>query len=284
MAKKSKSIPLNSFPEVFSPGIVIVKTSVKDLELDKISEAHRDDYHLFFMLEKGNGMFEIDFQQYELTSSSVMYIQPYQVHRGLSLEDGVFSLLLISNENLHPEYLKILKEIAPAEPLKLHKETFSIASEISNLCIKLYEKKDEKLYHLLLKDSCNTLVAFIISQFLVQSKQLDKPSRSEIITKEFKLLLEHEFFRIKSPNDYAEKLKISTVYLNECVKKVTGQTVSYHIQQRIILEAKRLLYHSSKSVKEIATELGYEDYSYFSRLFTKVSGISAVSFRNKNIE
>ncbi|WP_231577446.1 helix-turn-helix domain-containing protein [Sphingobacterium sp. IITKGP-BTPF85] len=78
------------------------------------------------------------------------------------------------------------------------------------------------------------------------------------------------------------RLNISTPYLNECVKDVTGYPVSYHIQQRIILEAKRLLYHSDKSVKEIADALGFEDYPYFSRLFSKVTGMSALSFRNKN--
>jgi len=72
--------------------------------------------------------------------------------------------------------------------------------------------------------------------------------------------------------------------LNECVKNATGHPVSYHIQQRIILEAKRLLYHSGKSVKEIATQLGYDDYPYFSRLFTKITGMSALAFRNRNHE
>ena len=45
--------------------------------------------------------------------------------------------------------------------------------------------------------------------------------------------------------------------------------------------AKRLLYHTDKSVKEIAFELGYDDYPYFSRLFTKSTGMSALTFRNK---
>jgi YesN/AraC family two-component response regulator len=87
---------------------------------------------------------------------------------------------------------------------------------------------------------------------------------------------------MKRPADYAEVLNISVAYLNECVKNVTGFSVSHHIQQRIILEAKRLLYHSDNSVKEIAAELGYDDYPYFSRLFVKVAGITALTFRSKN--
>jgi AraC family transcriptional regulator, transcriptional activator of pobA len=77
-------------------------------------------------------------------------------------------------------------------------------------------------------------------------------------------------------------LNISTTYLNECVKSATGHPVSYHIQQRVILEAKRLLAHTNSSVKEIAAELGYDDVPYFSRLFSKIAGVTAVAFKNTN--
>lgn len=81
--------------------------------------------------------------------------------------------------------------------------------------------------------------------------------------------------------DYAENLNITTPYLNECVKSATGHPVSHHIQHRVILEAKRLLYHSNKSIKEIAGELGYDDNSYFTRLFVKITGMTPLAFRMK---
>ncbi|MCW3106192.1 MAG: AraC family transcriptional regulator, partial [Segetibacter sp.] len=190
----------------------------------------------------------------------------------------------INNENLNPEYLKLLEGITPVKPLALNKETFSIISEAVSLCIKFSERRHEKLYHSLLKDSCNALVALVISQYIEQSKPAGKPSRFETVTKAFNEILERNYSTAKRPAEYAGKLNISTPYLNECVKNTTGYSVSYHIQQRVILEAKRLLYHSNKSVKEIATELGFDDYPYFSRLFTKVAGVTALAFRNKNFD
>jgi AraC-like DNA-binding protein len=71
-------------------------------------------------------------------------------------------------------------------------------------------------------------------------------------------------------------------YLNECVKAVTGKSVTSQIQQRVTMEAKRLLYHSNRSVKEIAGDLGFDDHSYFTRLFTKVVGMTPLAFRAKN--
>ena len=285
MPKKVQSIPLNTMADMFGAGVAIGRASIKDLQtFEKAEQSHRDDYHIFFLQEKGNISFEIDFQQYNIQSSCVIYIHPNQVHRIGAFENVTASFWAINNENLNPEYLKLLEEITPAKPLILNKETFNIISESVSLCLKLSERKDEKLHQSLLKNSCNILVALITSQYLAEVKSTDTVSRFDIVSKTFKTLLESNFINSKKPSEYAQKLNISTTYLNECVKNTTGQSVSYHIQQRIILEAKRLLYHSDKSVKEIATELGYDEYNYFSRLFTKVTGMSASTFRNKNLD
>jgi AraC family transcriptional activator of pobA len=269
----------------FGAGIAIGKASFKDLRLlEELEHSHRDDYHLFFMQEKGTTFIEIDFQKHKINPSSVIYVHPDQVHRIIAFENVTVSGLVINNETLNPEYLTLLEDITPAKPLSLKKETFSIISEAVLLCIKLSVRKHEKLYHSLLKDSCNMLVALIASQYLEQSKSTDTLSRFEIITKAFRAILETNFTTAKKPAEYAQTLNISIPYLNECIKNTTGHPVSYHIQQRVILEAKRLLYHSDKSVKEIASELGYDDYPYFSRLFTKVTGMTAVTFRNRNLE
>lgn len=283
MPKKTKSIPVNLMAEKFGAGIAIGKATIKDAQtFEEAERTHRDDYHLFCLLEQGTIPFEIDFQKYSIQPLSVMYIHPNQVHRMVAFENITLSFLAINSENLNPEYLKLLEDIAPAKPLVLNEETFAIISEAIVFSIKLSERKHEKLYHALLKDSCNTVVALIASQYLQQSNSTETLSRFEIITKAFKVTLERNFITIKKPADYAKILNISTPYLNECVKNTTGHSVSHHIQQRIILEAKRLLYHSDKSVKEIAADLGYEEYNYFSRLFIKITGMTALTFRNKN--
>lgn len=294
MRKKTKYIPVTSMPDESGLGITIGRASVKDLStfeqadfgtLEKLEQSHRHDYHFFFLQEAGTTSIEIDFRKYKVPPESVIYIHPNQVHRMVgTVQNVTVSGWAINNENLNSEYLKLLNDIAPAKPLSLNKEVFSIIYDAVTLCIKISERKQEKLHHALLKDSCNTLVALITSQYLVQSKPTDTLSRFDVITKAFKSILEHNYITVKKPAEYAQSLNVSAPYLNECVKKTTGYPVSYHIQQRIILEAKRLLYHSDKSVKEIASELGYDDYPYFSRLFNKVAGMTPLTFRNKNFE
>lgn len=283
MAGKSKSIPVRPLAKEFDKGIAVGKYPVADLRLSEEAEyAHRHDYHFFILQEKGISYFEIDFEKHQIKKPSVIYIAPNQVHSILKAENIEFYLLAISNENLHPEYLKLLQEISPAKPLPVSPQHGSFISQAFLLCINLFEDRESKLYLSSLKDGCNTVISLFLSQYLAKSKQADTLSRFDLVTRSFKLVLEQGFIKDKRPAGYAQKLNISVPYLNECVKNVTGFPVSYHIQQRVILEAKRMLYHSNKSVKEIAAELGYEDYAYFSRLFNKATGMTALTFRNKN--
>ena len=293
MRKKAKSIPVNTMADNDGAGISIEKMSLNDLPAsDKAAlntyqegkQSHRHDGHSFFLLESGTVHLEIDFLQYVIRPSSVIYIHPDQVHHTVASENVALSSWAITNENLNLEYLKLLEAITPARPLVLDQDTFCLISEAVSLCLKFSERKHDKLYHSVLKDSCNALVALVASQYLESARSTDKLSRFEIVTKAFRETLERNYTLAKRPAAYAQTLNISTPYLNECVKNTTGYSVSHHIQQRVILEAKRLLYHSDKSVKEIAADLGYDDYPYFSRLFSKTTGMTALAFRNKNLD
>lgn len=293
MHKKKNFIPVNIMTDDFGGAISIERISFEThhfsdqgslTDIEESEQSHRHDRHSFFLLESGMVVIEIDFETYLIEPQTIIYMHPDQVHRIVSFENVTVSSLAINNENLQPEYLQLLAEIAPAKPLLLNKKTFSIIVETISLSIKFSKRKTDKLFHSLLKDSCNTLVALIISQYLERVKSISKLSRFENINKSFKELLESNYTKIKRPGEYAEKLNLSSVYLNECVKNATGFPVSYHIHHRIILEAKRLLYHSNKSVKEISSDLGYDDYPYFSRLFNKISGMTPLTFRNKNLD
>lgn len=278
MRKNNHNIPVNLMDEDFHHGISVEKLI---FEKNDFTHSHRDEGYTFHIVVKGTVHIEIDFNKYEISAPSVVYMHPNQVHRILHFENITICSLSVKDENLNPDYLQLLEEITPTEPLQLGDKNYSVLSDIFDLCLNFYIQKNNKLHYSLLKDSCNTLIAFLISQFLDHKTQEACLSRFEIISKAFRQLLETNYRTSRRPGEYADKLNISTSYLNECIKNTSGSSVSQHIQNRIILEAKRLLYHSGKSVKEISFELGYEDYSYFSRIFTKATGMSALSFRNK---
>lgn len=88
-------------------------------------------------------------------------------------------------------------------------------------------------------------------------------------------------FRIKhSASDYADILNLTPVSLARITKNHFNKTPSDLITERIIIEAKRELYLTDKTIKEIAWELGYEDEYYFSRVFKGKTDISPQFYRD----
>ena len=108
-----------------------------------------------------------------------------------------------------------------------------------------------------------------------------KNSRPSELSEKFKRLLTANIKSCKSPSQYADMLHVSESYLNECVKKTTGSLVSFRIKYKIITEAKRLIYFSGMTVKQIAAHPGFENYSCFSRLFARGTEMTAIVFRGK---
>ena len=103
--------------------------------------------------------------------------------------------------------------------------------------------------------------------------------RIDLVLK-FRKLLREYITEERRPAFYAEKLNISPIYLNEIVKEVTGLSSSQYIKNEIILLAKRELFHTSDSIKEIAYRLGFTDNTYFTRLFTETVGVPPNKFRD----
>ncbi|MCH8903843.1 MAG: helix-turn-helix transcriptional regulator [Bacteroidetes bacterium] len=72
---------------------------------------------------------------------------------------------------------------------------------------------------------------------------------------------------------------MSPGHLNENSRKVLGKTASELIHERLILEIKRMLFHSNQTINEIAFSLNFDDPAYFGRSFRKYAGMTPISFR-----
>jgi len=283
MSAKRKAIPVNHFGGGDDFSISVERIEFESLpKLVSAKQMHRHNCHTFFLLEEGTVQMEIDFKNYQIEPCSIIYVHPDQVHRTITDCRIVVYSWAISDEYLNPEYLKILKEIGSAKPVVLDQATFVLFRDAVLLCLKIEENRDNRLYRSVIKDSCNLLVALTTAQYLKSTQASAKPDRFDQITKDFRILVDKNFVVHKRPRNYADMLNISTSYLNECVTNITGHSVSWHIQERVCLEAKRLLAYSNLSVKEISGQLGFEDYPYFSRVFQKNAGVSAIVFRMKN--
>jgi YesN/AraC family two-component response regulator len=75
---------------------------------------------------------------------------------------------------------------------------------------------------------------------------------------------------------------LSANYWGDLLKKETGKSALEHIQLKLIDVAKEKIYDSSKSISDIAYELGFKYPQHFTRMFKKSVGMSPNEYRNMN--
>lgn len=245
--------------------------------------AHRDDYYLFLFMNTEKTVFNIDFEEIQVQGEQLFYVRPNQIHftpvmrkvKGCFL--AINPMLVDNNSrNLFEKQFTTQKPIA---------SSVSVSANLTQTARLLHTAMQEPPTTFLrgvILNLANAFIGIIAEQYSGQLNELHQTkSRSLSIAHQFKALLSDKFKTMKSPSQYADELNYSLSHLNDSVKITTGFPVSYWIHQQVILEAKRLLYYTDMNVREIAFSLGYEDYTYFSRLFSKVAGMSPNAFRRK---
>lgn len=122
----------------------------------------------------------------------------------------------------------------------------------------------------------------IITLKLIQCVEHHSSSNNSIQTDlivQFQQLIQQHYKEKWLVEKYATTLNVSTKHLIELCKKHTGKTPLQLMKEQIISEAKRLLFHTQLSIKEIAYELEFDDPAYFSKRFRQLTGYSPEAYR-----
>ncbi|MBN8789814.1 MAG: helix-turn-helix domain-containing protein, partial [Terrimonas sp.] len=92
-------------------------------------------------------------------------------------------------------------------------------------------------------------------------------------------LIDENYKKGYSVAEYARLLYISSRSLSDLTQQQLNKTPSQMIQERIILEAQRLLLYSSFNINQVGYRLGFDDASYFVKYFKKYTGVSPSEFK-----
>lgn len=142
------------------------------------------------------------------------------------------------------------------------------------------ESKDE-LKSEMLQMMLKRLLILCIRIYKEQTELVDFDKQQFDLIREYNYLVEVHFRTKHQVADYATLLHKSPKTLSNVFKKTGKKTPLQIIQDRIMLEAIRLLRYTDKSIKEISYDVGYEDIQTFSRFFKKIEGISPSEFKKK---
>lgn len=250
----------------------------------------RNNFFSLIWVKEGAGSVNADFDGYRFADNTLFAFAPYQPYvfsttkpvKGIAIYFH-FDFFCIHKHQKELELNGVLYNNVYQPPF------VKVDEQAANTFDMVYQQMEREMQQPALAQH-ELLVAYL-KIFLITASRLkieQQPNlavsatgnKEPFILQQLKDAIE-ENFRIKhSPSEYADMLYISPKALAKITKTHFNKTLSSLINERIIIEAKRELYLTGKTVKEIAYELGYEDEYYFSRFFKVNADVSPQVYRD----
>lgn len=252
---------------------------------EKLSESSRLTRFEILWIQSGKGSLTIDINDIEFDGNVIFCLLPGQLRNlksNAKLEGYYISLcpefLCLPESQIDFSFL-ISQHNRGNNFTMLHPDEETV-TEMGEIVLKM-NKEFQNAYHM----RSEILQGFLKIFMIYLSRKMESFVSGSMCCKDaemvsrFMLLLKKEFANKKKVAEYADELCVTPNYLNQMVKRISGFSASYHIQQQIIIEAKRLAIYSGMRLKEIADFLGFDDYAHFSKFFKNYSGSNFSSFK-----
>lgn len=272
-----------------APVPFVIKTMEEiDEALGGIADTpHRHNYYTVIWPVDASGKHIIDFKEYSILPDHIFFVSPGQVHQVITDPQPKGYVILFSPEFLEKNSirndfisdLKLFRKSDETPPLPV---TEKMAATLNLFAVQMLHS-----FHLAGDMYLETIGAYL-KLFLIEcnghcslfpGSNLQNIESSKTLVKKFKTLVEDHYFKEHQVKYYADKLNITPNYLNEVIKSAMDIPAKDVIQNRIILETKRMLVFTGKSAKEIGFELGFDDPSHFSKFFKSNTSQSLQEFR-----
>lgn len=268
------------------------EVSIKIRKLDtnfSMDEAnHRHTYEELIFIKSGTGRQLIDNKIYTIQPNILYFISKGQVHNfeeGQAMEAYVIGFDANFLSTYAPiRFAIILKKLTNFTSLPLDNESIYELGLIIQQMLTEYNRpkstigRNENLINFL--SILLTYIERIIHKIAPQHKSL-KPNYKFATYQNFLQLIEKYYKTHHHLSFYTQQLGVSARNLTSYAKTYSGKTAKQLISHRIISEAKRLLIFTSQNLKEITTNLGFEETSYFIRFFRIQTDITPGAFRTK---
>jgi AraC family transcriptional activator of pobA len=250
---------------------------------------HRRSFYEILWLTEGTALNVVDYHETTIGPQTLFFVGPGQLHL-LSHTARVKGYRIAFTENFLLQYvsqqdmvlrLAFLANSATSATLKLDE---AARQELEPVLALLKEEVgraevSEALLGHLLFILLNRIQRLITCPY---SSRQDLASR--LLVRRFRALVEEHFRTPHNLSFYAEQLALTVHRVNEVCKYMTGKTAGDILRDRRLLEAKQQLVHSDTPIGQIAEDLGFQDFSYFSRQFKKSTQMRPAAYRRMMYE
>ena len=244
---------------------------------------HRKDYYLLVFAQRGNSRHWVDMTPYVTKNNTFYFFTPNQLIvkeepkplwcTALAFTDE----FLAFQENASLSGLPLIQNPQNGHELLLAEADVAFVEDMMNRIYAEYKNPGDWQQRML--TAYLTVLLTYLSRLYTEQFESNQFSTDKLLLKRYQAKIDEHFRELHQVSEYASLLNVSAGYLSEVVKAQSGKPAITHIHERLVLEARRLLFHTQHSLKEIAFELGFSDASYFNRFFKREAGVTPAEYR-----
>lgn len=243
----------------------------------------KNKFYSVFLFEDAEGSVMIDDQEFNLQPKKFFFIDYNQVYHFTNIQCKAGNVLMFTRSFYNYVYTgnKVIKSDTALNNVSPY---IVLSDEKEDLCQTFTELQTEYIKNELLRKEiiCLLLKVFVL-KYIRSSSKKNRFSRSvdhkKQIADDFSNLVNQHYKELKTTSQYAAKLNLTANYLNALIKEKLDISAGEFIKNRVILEAGRLLLHTTLSVTEISYELGFADNSHFGKYFKSATSYPPGRYR-----
>lgn len=249
---------------------------------------HRTGFYHILWFQKGSPTHLVDFNPIKIEPNSILFLSKDTVQRfdqkgNFEGKAILFTDSFFCKTEKDTKFLKstvLFHDLFSVSQIQLANDNDAIPTLFQQIEIELKSKKDKFQSDILQNLLHNLLLHSERERRRQGFKEIERSADLEYVML-FKDLLEIHYKGQKQVNYFIRQLSVTEKRLNQATKTVLGKTPKQIIDDRIVLEAKRLLAHTTESIKEIGYSLGFEEPTNFIKYFRKHHNCTPVEFRER---
>jgi len=267
--------------------LLVDAAMVSDLAgFDRTERPHRLDFFDILLITRGRGEFRLDQRVERVAPGVVLFSRPGEVRqwRVPSLEGAVlfFAPAFLTDAFSDPRFLDQFACFHPQRPscaVRLTaRERHAFLARFTEMGPEIRAAPGDGT-HALRASTYQVLV--LLDRAYVRTHGAPPGTGRDLLVDRFRTLVDQRFTRTHRVAEYARALGVTARYLNDRCRSARESSAKDVIQQRLAVEARRLLLYTGWPVLRISAMLGYVDPAYFARCFRREAGVSPSAYRNR---
>ena len=251
----------------------------------KLVNPHRTDFYHIILFSENASLHFVDFKDILVNPGSLIFVNRGVVQQFSAIESAGVAILFSENffvrSQLDARFLKstvLFNDLFEVAHINAENISDSILSLIDNLTTETKRNYDA-FQSDILHNYISNLLLFSERQYRQHGFREIEKSEALDITLAFKDLVEEMFCAHRQVNTFALKMNVTEKRLNKATSAILGKTPKQVIDDRVLLECKRLLSYASDSIKEVGYKLGFEEPTNFIKYFRKHVKCTPAEFR-----